>query len=122
LNNREFEAPFKGRFLVSGEEDAETGVADESEVFAFELGNRSTGCFVSQGAWRDDHRGEHGFYDLVVTSPMTFVLTLWLRNATNVFDKVKTRHTPIPSRILSHASHCLLLDVVAFYHRQEVRR
>jgi len=83
----EFDGPFKGRFLVSSEEEG-AEVAEDFEVFAFELGNRSTGCFVSQGAWRDDLRGEIGLYELVVTSPVSFVLTLWLQNATKVFDQV----------------------------------
>lgn len=87
----EFDGPHKGRFFVSNEEETETEVvAEEFEVFAFDLGNRSTGCFVSQGNWRDDVRAERGLYELVVTSPMTFVMTLWLRNATNVFDQVHT--------------------------------
>jgi hypothetical protein len=82
----EFDGPLVGRFSVSHPEDEE----EFYEVFAFEFGNRSTGCYVSQGPWVDEHRSERGLYELIITSPASFVLTLLLQNASNVFTQANT--------------------------------
>jgi hypothetical protein len=83
----EFEGESKGQFLLAvADEESEEFVP----VFAFAFTNRTAGHFVSQGEWKDEQRAEAGVYQLAATSPNTFLLTLWLTDATGVGQEVVT--------------------------------
>lgn len=63
---------------------------------------------MSQGEWKDEQRAETGVYQLAATSPNTFLLTLWLTDATGVGQEV-----PNYSRsLLTHGSTLTFGDVV----------
>jgi len=51
----DFEGDRAGKFALALPEEE-----DHVVIFEFSFENRSAGYFVSQGLWKDDHRGETG--------------------------------------------------------------
>jgi len=79
----EFEGDRAGRFALALPEEE-----DHVVIFEFSFENRSAGFFVSQGLWKDDHRGETGTYQFLVTSPASFILSVVLKNSDGHFSQI----------------------------------
>jgi len=79
----EFDSEREGRFALALPEEE-----DHVVIFEFHFENRSAGYFISQGAWKDEHRSETGTYQLFVTSPQSFILNIVLKNPEGHFADV----------------------------------
>jgi len=81
----EFKNEVKGEFQLAAPDEE-----DYSCLFNFEFSNYSIGLFVSQGSWTDEYRGEHGTYQLIATSPASFLLSVYLKDAESKFHEIQT--------------------------------
>jgi len=79
----DFDSDREGRFSLALPEEE-----DHIVIFHFVFENRTAGYYISQGLWKDDHRGETGSYQLLVTSPASFVLSVFLKNSEGHFSEV----------------------------------
>jgi len=79
----DFDSEKEGRFSLALPEEE-----DHVVIFQFAFENRTAGYFISQGLWKDDHRSETGTYQLIVTSPASFILSIVLKNSEGQFHQV----------------------------------
>jgi len=79
----EFDGEKAGKFALAVPEEE-----DHVVIFPFAFENRTAGYFISQGLWKDDHRSETGTYQLIVTSPASFILTIVLKNSEDQYHQI----------------------------------
>eukprot|EP01089_Gocevia_fonbrunei_P013463 TRINITY_DN3460_c0_g1_i2.p1 TRINITY_DN3460_c0_g1~~TRINITY_DN3460_c0_g1_i2.p1 ORF type:complete len:234 (+),score=87.15 TRINITY_DN3460_c0_g1_i2:56-757(+) len=74
----EFEGEEAGTFFLGSPEEE----GDVFPLFHFDFNNRTNGVYFSSNTWTDDQRNEKGFYQLFALSPISFVLSVTLTDAT----------------------------------------